>query len=168
MFAEIGSTDLGKPPSTSDVIEDVEACLVTGVTTPWDGTVLLCRGVGAGLTPLARDPRDGGVIGKLRSCRSVIARGGDLDFPLESDDPVAPMTPEAARLDVRDFITASTIITDGETSSDVSTASPSVKATRSPLSVIIIEGIATAPHSSGESELSRLIVRPLESDKLND
>ena len=47
-------------------------------------------------------------------------------------------------------------------------ASPSVKATRSPLSVIIIKGIATAPHSSGESELSRLIVRPLESDKLND
>ena len=58
---------------------------------PWDGTVLLGRGVGAGLTPLVRDPRDGGVIGKLLSCRSVIARGGDLDFPLESDDPVAPI-----------------------------------------------------------------------------
>jgi len=168
MFAETGSADLGKPPSVSDLIEDVEACLVTGVTMPWDGTVLLCRGVGAGLTPHARDPREGGVVGKLLSCRSVIARGGDLDFPLESDDPVAPMTPEAARLDVRDFITASTMIADEEASPDVSTASPSSKAIRSPLSAIVIEGIATAPHSSGESELSRAIVRPLESDKLND
>ena len=120
------------------------------------------------LTPLVRDPREGGVIGKLLSCRSVIARGGDLDFPLESDDPVAPMTPEAARLDARDFITASTIIADEEASPDVSTASPSSKAIRSPLSAIVIEGIATAPHSSGESALSRVIVRPLESDKLND
>jgi transcriptional regulator with XRE-family HTH domain len=32
----------------------------------------------------------------------------------------------------------------------------------------LIEGIAVAPCSSGESELSRVIVRPLESDKLND
>ena len=168
MFAETGSADLGKPPSISDLIEDVEACLVAGVTTPWDGAVLLGGGVGAGLIPLLRDPREGGVFGELLSCRSVIARGGDLDSPLESDDPVAPMTPEAARLDVRDFVTASTIIADGETSPDVSTASPSAMATRSPLSAIIIEGIATAPHSSGESELSRVIVRPLESDKLND
>jgi hypothetical protein len=168
MFAETGSTALGNPPSISDLIEDVEACLVTGATTPWDATVLLSGGVGARLIPLLRDPRDGGVFGELLSCRSVIARGGDLDFPLESDDPVAPMTPEAARLDVRDFITASTMITDGEKSPDISTASPSVMATRSPLSAIMIEGIATAPHSSGESELSRVIVRPLESDKLND
>ena len=168
MFAETGSAALGNPLNISDLIEDVEACLVAGVTTPWDATVLLSGGVGAGLIPLLRDPRDGGVFGELLSCRSAIARGGDLDFPLESDDPVAPMTPEAARLDVRDFITASTMITDGETSPDVSTASPSVMATRSPLSAIMIEGIAIAPHSSGESELSRVIVRPLESDKLND
>ena len=87
----------------SDLIEAVEACLVTGVTTPWDGIVLLSGGVGEGLIPFLRYPREGGVFGKLRSCRSVIARGGDLDFPLESDEPVAPMTPEAARLDVRDF-----------------------------------------------------------------
>ena len=168
MFAETGSADLGKPPRVSDLIEDVEACLVTGVTTPWDGTVLLCRGVRAGLTPLVRDPREGGVIGKLLSCRSVIARGGDLDFPLESDDPVAPITPEAARLDVRDFITASTITADEEASPDVSTASPSSKAIRSPLSAIVMEGIATAPWSSRDSELNRVTVRPLESDKLND
>ena len=167
-FAETGSATLGNPPSISDLIEDVEACLVTGVITPWDGAALLGGGVGARLIPLFRDPRYGGVFGELLSCRSAIARGGDLDFPLESDDPVAPMTPEAARLDVRDFITASTIITDGETSSDVSTASPSVIAMRSPLSAIMIEGIAMAPVSSGESELSRVIVRPLESDKLND
>ena len=152
----------------SDLIEDVEACLVAGVTTPWDSIALLGGGVGAGLIPLLRDPRDGGVFGELLSCRSVIARGGDLDFPLESDDPVAPITPEAARLDVRDFITASTIIADGETSSEVSTASPSVIAMRSPLSAIMIEGMAMAPCSSGESELSRVIVRPLVSEKLND
>jgi hypothetical protein len=78
------------------------------------------------------------------------------------------MTPEAARLDVRDFITASTITTDGETSSDVLAASPSVIAMRSPLSAIMIEGVAMAPCSSGESELSRVILRPLEMDKLND
>jgi hypothetical protein len=168
MFAETGSAVLDKPPRISDLIDDVEACLVTGVTTPWDATVLLSGGVGAELIPVLRDPRDGGVFGELLSCRSAIARGGDLDFPLESDDPVAPMTPEAARLDARYFITASTIITDGETSPDVSTASPSVMATRSPLCAITIEGIATAPHSSGESESSRVIVRPLESDNLND
>ena len=152
----------------SDLIDDVEACLVAGVTTPWDGIALLGGGVGAKLIPLLRDPREGGVFGELLSCRSAIARGGDLDFPLESDDPVAPMTPEAARLDVRDFITASTIITDGETSPDVSTASPSSKAIRSPLSAIMIEGMAMAPCSASESELSRVIVRPLESDKLTD
>ena len=67
MFAETGSADLGKPPRMSDLIEDVEACLVTGVTMPWDGTVLLCRGVGAGLIPLVRGPREGGVVGKLLS-----------------------------------------------------------------------------------------------------
>ena len=96
------------------------------------------------------------------------ARGRDLDFPLESDDPVAPITPEAAKLDVRDFITASTIINDGEAYSDASTVSPSVMAMLSPLSVIIIEGMAMAPCSSSESALSRVIVRPLEMDKLND
>ena len=159
---------MGNPPGMSDLIEDVEACLVAGVTTPWGSIALLGGGVGARLIPLLRDPRDGGVFGELLSCRSAIARGGDLDFPLESDDPVAPMTPQAARLDAQDFITASTIITDGETSPDVSTASPSDIAMRSPLSAIMIEGIAIAPHSSGESELSRVIVRPLESDKLND
>ena len=168
IFAETGSATLGNPLSMSDFVEDVEACLVTGVTTPWDATVLLSGGVGARLIPLLRDPRDGGVFGELLSGRSVIARGGDLDFPLESDDPVAPITPEAARLDVRDFITASTIITDGEMSSDVSTASPSVIAMRSPLSAIMIEGMAMAPCSAGESELIRVIVRPLEIDKLND
>ena len=95
MFAETGSADLGKPPSMSDLIDDVEACLVTGVTTPWDCVIILGGGVGARLIPLLRDPRDGGVFGELLSGLSVIARGGDLDFPLESDDPVAPMTPES-------------------------------------------------------------------------
>ena len=79
--------------------------------------MLLGGGVGARLIPLLRDPRDGGVFGELLSGRSASARGGDLDFPLESDDPVAPITPEAARLDDRDFITASTIIIGVEASS---------------------------------------------------
>ena len=100
---------MGNPPSTSDLIEAVEACLVTGVTTPWDWGTLLGGGVGARLIPLFRDPREGGVLGELLSGRSVIARGGDLDFPLESDEPVAPITPEAAKLDDRDFIAASAI-----------------------------------------------------------
>ena len=106
--AEACSAAIGNRPSTSDLIEAVEACLITGVTTPWDWAMLFGVGVGAELIPLLRDPRDGGVFGELLSGRSVIARGGDLDFPLESDDPVAPITPEAARLDDRDFITAST------------------------------------------------------------
>ena len=75
-FAETGSSTLGNPPSISDLIEDVEACLVTGVTTPWDNIALLGGGVGAGLVPLLRDPRDGGVFGELLSCQSVIARWG--------------------------------------------------------------------------------------------
>ena len=108
------------------------------------------------------------MFGELLSGRSSFARGGDLDFPLESDDPVAPITPEAARLDDRDFITASTIIVGVEASSDASTVSPSAIAMRSPLAAIIIDGMAMAPCSSGESELSRVIVRPLEMDKLND
>ena len=166
--AEACSAYIGCPPSTSDLIEAVEACLVAGVTTPWDCITLLGGGVGARLIPLLRDPRDGGVFGELLSVRSAIARGGDLDFPLESDDPVAPITPEAARLDVRDFITASTIINELEAYSEASTVSPSVIAMRSPLSAIMTEGVAMAPCSSGESELSRVIVRPLESDKLND
>ena len=102
------------------------------------------------------------------SDRSAIARGGDLDFPLESDEPVAPITPEAARLDDRDFITASTIISGVEASSDASTVSPSVIAMRSPLSAIIIYVMAMAPCSSGESVLIRVIVRPLDKDKLTD
>ena len=106
--AEACSAVIGCPPSTSDLIEAVEACLVTGVTAPWDCVMLLGGGVGARLIPLLRDPRDGGVFGELLSGRSAIARGGDLDFPLESDDRVAPITPEAAKLDDRDFITAST------------------------------------------------------------
>ncbi len=130
--------------------------------------MLLGGGVGAGLIPLMRDPRDGGVFGELLSGRSGIARGGDLDFPLESDEPVAPLTPAAVRLDDRDFITTSTIIIGVEASSDASTASPSAIAMRSPLSAIIIDGTAMAPCSSGESELSRVIVRPLDMNKLND
>ena len=102
------------------------------------------------------------------SSRSVIARGGDLDVPLESDEPVAPITPEAAKLDDRDFITASTIIVGAEASSDDSTASPSVNAMHAPLSAIINYGMAIAHCSSGESELRRVIVRPLDKDKLND
>ena len=72
---------MGKPPSTSDLIDAVEACLVTGVTTPWDWGMLLGGGAGAELIPLLRDPRDGGVFGELLSGLSAIARGGDLDFP---------------------------------------------------------------------------------------
>ena len=99
--AEACSAVIGKPPSRSDLIEAVESCLVTGVTTPGDWGMLLGSGVGARLIPLLRDPRDGGVFGELLSGRSAIARGGDIDFPVESDDPVAPITPEAATLDDR-------------------------------------------------------------------
>ena len=109
-----------------------------------------------------------GVFGELLSSRSVIARGGDLDFPLESDEPVAPITPAATKLDDRYFITASTIIVGVDASSDASTVSPSVKAMRSPLSAIIIDGMAIALCSSGESELRWVTVRPLDKDKPND
>ena len=95
--------------------------------------MLLGGGVGARLIPLFRDPREGGLFGELLSSRSVIARGGDLDFPLESDEPVAPITPEATKLDNREFITVSTIIIGVEASADASTASPSVNAMRSPV-----------------------------------
>ena len=80
----------------------------------------------------------------------------------------APITPEAAKLDDRDFITTSTIIVGVESSSYASTVSPSVIAMRSPLSAIIIDGMAMAPWSSGESVLNRVIVRPLDKYNLND
>ena len=80
--AEACSSVKGIPTSMSDLIEDVEACLVTGVTTPWDWVMIFGGGAGARLIPLLRDPRDGGVFGELLSGRSVIARGGELDFPL--------------------------------------------------------------------------------------
>jgi hypothetical protein len=76
--------------------------------------------------------------------------------------------PEATKLDNRDFIAASTIIIGVEAANDASTVSPSGIAMRSPLSAIILDGMAMAPCSSGESELSRVIVRPLDRDKLND
>ena len=78
------------------------------------------------------------------------------------------ITPDAAKPDDRDFITASTIIVGVEAPSDASTVSPSVNAMRSPLSAIMNYGMAITPNSSGESELRRVIVRPLDKDKLND
>jgi hypothetical protein len=92
----------------------------------------------------------------------------DIDFPLDPEEPVAPITCETTKLDDRDFITASTRIIELEASSDASTVSPSVIAMHSPVSAKINDGIAIAPCSSGESVLGRVIVRPLGGDKLKD
>ena len=85
------------PPSTSDLIDVAEECRATRVAKPCEGRALLTGGCGARLVPLCRVPLDGGVFGELLSGLSAIAGGGDLDFPLDSDDPVAPITPEAGQ-----------------------------------------------------------------------
>ena len=77
--------------------------VVPGVTTAPLG------GVATGLTPLCLVPRGGGVPGVLRSAR-VTLPGGDRDFLLDYEEPVAPCTCEAVNLDESDFITASAIM----------------------------------------------------------
>jgi hypothetical protein len=108
------------------------------------------------------------VLATPRSIRSALAGGGDLDVPRDSEEPVAPNTFVATKLDDRDFITASTMIKELVASSDASTASPSVIGMRSPVSAIIKDGSAMASSPSGDPTLKRVVVRPLVEDKLND
>ena len=103
-----------------------------------------------------------------RTVRLAIASGGDLDLPLDSGEPVAPSTLEAAKLDDRDFTTAFTMIKDLVASSDASTASLPVIGMRSPVSAIINDGSAMASSPSGDPTLKRVVVQPLVADKLND
>ena len=106
------------------------------------------------------------MLAEPRSVRSAIAGGGDLDLPLDSEEPVAPSTCDATKLDDSDFITASTMIEELVASSDASTTSPSAIGMRSPVSAIINDGNATASSPSGDPTLKRVVVRPLVEDKL--
>ena len=63
-------------------------------------------GVAAGPTRLPLAPRDDGPPGALHPTRIGLSRGGEQDFFRDVDDPVAPNTLDAVRLDERDFITA--------------------------------------------------------------
>ena len=96
------------------------------------------------------------------------AGGGDLDFPLGSDEPVAPTTCEATKLDNRDLITASTMIKELVSSYDASTASPSVIGMRSLVSAITHDGSAMASSPSGDPTLKSVVARPLVEDRRND
>ena len=108
--AEASSTVVeAKPPNGSDLTEVAEDFLVTGVGIPGVIATFL-GGVAAGLVPLCLVPRDGGVLVLPRSARLAIPGVGGLDFPLDSDGPVAPCTCEAVKLGESDFITTSTII----------------------------------------------------------
>ena len=60
----------------------------------------------AGLTPLLRVPLDGGDPGGSAPSDLEVSRGGNLDFFRDFDDPVAPNTFDAVRINESDFITA--------------------------------------------------------------
>ena len=94
-----------KPPNGSDLMEVTKDLIVTGVGIPGVITTLL-GGVAAGLIPLCLVPRGGGVLVVPRSARLAIPSVGDLDFPLDSDEPVAPCTCATVKLGESDFITA--------------------------------------------------------------
>ena len=98
-----------KPPNGSDLMEDAEDFLVAGVVMP-GGSAALLGGVAARLIPLCLVPRKGGASVVPSSARFAIASIGDLDFPLDSDEPVAPCTCKAVKLDEHDFITTSSKI----------------------------------------------------------
>ena len=93
-----------------------------------------------------------------------MSRCGDLDLPLDSEEPVAPCTCEATRLDNIDFVTASTMIKELVASFDASTTSPSVIGMRYPVSAIINDGSAMASSPSGDPTLKRVVVQPLVED----
>ncbi len=101
-----------------------------------------------------------------RSARFAIPIVGGLDFPLDSEEPVAPCTFESVRLDASDFITLSTIIMELATSADPSAASPSVREIRSPVPIVTNYGNAIASSPSGDSTLKRVVVRPFVEDRL--
>ena len=103
-----------------------------------------------------------------RSMRPAIASGGDLDLPLDSEEPVAPSTYETTKLDDSDFVTASAMIKELVASSDASTASPSAIGMRSPVFVITNDGSAMTSSPSGDPTVKLVVVRPLVEDKLND
>ena len=166
MCAEACSTVVeAKPPNVSDLIEVADNLLVTGVGIP-DVIATFLGGVAARLVPLCLVPREGGVLVVPRSARLAIPSVGDLDFPLDSDEPVAPCTCEAVKLDESVFIPASTLIKELATSSTPSTASPSVGGVLSPVPVMTIDGSAIASSPLGDSTLKRVVVRPLVEDRL--
>jgi len=113
------------------------------------------------LVPPCLVPHEGGVLATPRYARSAIARGGDLDLPLESGKPDAPRTCEAIRLEESDFVSASTIIKELVASSDVPTASPSVSGLRSPVFTTTNDGSAMASSPSGDPTLKCVMARPL-------
>ena len=96
-----------------------------------------------------------------RSARFTTPSVGDLDFPRVSGEPVAPCTCEAVRLDEIGFLTAPTMIKELATSSEPSTASPSVRGRFSPVPVITNSGNAIASTPFGDFTLKRVVVRPI-------
>ena len=113
-------------------------------------------------------PREGGVLVVPRSARFTTPSVGDLDFPRDSDEQVAPCKCEPVRLDESDFITASTMIKELVASSVPSTTSPSARGMLSPVPVITNDGNAIASSPLGDSTLKRVVVRPIVEDRLKD
>jgi len=140
-------------------MEVAEDFLVTGVGTP-DDCPTFRDGVRPRLTPLFLVHLDGRVPGAPRSARITLPGVGDLDFLRDSDEPVAPSTCEAVKLDESDFITASAMTKEFAVNSDPSTASPSVRGIRSPVYDITSDGIAITSSPSGEPTPKRAVVRP--------
>jgi hypothetical protein len=168
MSAEACSTVVkAKPPTRSDLMDVAKDFLATGVGIPGDNATLL-EGVAAQLIPVRLVPCQGGVLVVLRSARLAIPSVGDLDFPLDSDEPLPTCTCEAVKLDESDFITASTMIRELAASTEPSTTSPSARRVLSPVPVMTNDGNAIVSSPSGDSTLKRVVVRLIVEDRFKD
>ena len=123
---------------------------------------LFLVGAVAGLTPLLRVPLEDGAPGRLRPDRLGISRGGDLDFLRGSDDPCAPRTLYAVRLEVSDCITASAMMYESANSGPSVESSRAIGPSSGPDTKV---GAAKASSPVGEPPPKRA-VRPLSEDGL--
>ena len=159
-------------PRGPDATEVAGDLLVKGV-----GSDDVCpnglRGVAGGLTPLCLDPLDiGGVPEVVLAARAMLPGGGERDCFWDSEDPVAPQTCDAVRLDKRGCKTTSVIMNDVAENAGPSASSASSNAGLSTTSAVIREeGNAYASSSSGGATPKRAVtsvsaVRPVVDEEL--
>ena len=84
----------------------------------------------------------------------MISHGGDLDFFLDSDEPVAPSTRDAVVLDVNDAITVSAITYESAKTRLSSQSSTAGSSTSAPP---IVAGVAKESSPIGEPPPNRAV-----------